>query len=226
MIAIIPARGGSEGLPRKNIRPLNGKPMIAYAIEAALSSKYITEVIVSTDDNEIYQVALQYGAKETFLRPSELAQNTSLAIDNYIYTLERLKKEYDYNIDSFIVLQPTSPLRNIADIDAAIELFQLKHADSVISYCEEHHPINWHKYIKEDGRLENIFPDSIKNRQEIKTSYYPNGAIFIFKYALIKCGIYYSNNSYAFLMPRSRSVDVDTLDDFEYAQFLMDKQHA
>ncbi|MFT6906572.1 MAG: CMP-N,N'-diacetyllegionaminic acid synthase [Oleiphilaceae bacterium] len=223
MIAIIPARGGSEGLPGKNIKLLNGKPMIAYAIEAALASKYITEVIVSTDDSEIYQVALQYGSKDTFLRPSELAQNRSLAIDNYIYTLERLKNEYGYNIDNFIVLQPTSPLRNSADIDAAIELFQSKKADSVVSYCKEHHPISWHKYIKQDGRLDNIFPDAIKNRQDIKPTYYPNGAIFIFKYELIKLGNYYSNNSYAFLMPRNRSVDVDTLDDFEYAQFLMDK---
>lgn len=226
MIAIIPARGGSEGLPGKNIKLLNGKPMIAYAIEAALASKYITEVIVSTDDSEIYQVALQYGAKDTFLRPSELAQNRSLAIDNYIYTLERLKKEYGCHIDCFIVLQPTSPLRNSADIDAAIELFRSKDADSVISYCEEHHPISWHKHMQEDGRLENIFADSIKNRQDIKPSYYPNGAIFIFKYELIKLGNYYSHNSYAFLMPRSRSVDIDTLDDFEYAQFLMDKQNA
>ena len=226
MIAIIPARGGSKALPGKNIKPLNGKPMIAYAIESALASKHITEVIVSTDDPKIYQIALQYGAKDTFLRPSELAGDTSLAIDNYRYTLNRLKREYNCDISCFVVLQPTSPLRTVKDIDAAIELFQSKNADSVISYCEEHHPISWHKYIKEDGRLENIFPDSIKNRQDIKPSYYPNGAIFIFTYELIKLGKYYSDKSYAFIMPRNRSVDVDTLDDFEYAQFLMDKQHA
>lgn len=226
MIAIIPARGGSKGLPGKNIRPLRGKPMIAYAIEAALASSHITEVVVSTDDPEIYEIALQYGAKDTFLRPTELASDSSLAIDNYIYTLERLKREYHYNVDKFIVLQPTSPLRTVEDIDSAIALFKAKGADSVISYCEEHHPISWHKYIKEDGKLENIFPDALNNRQDVKPSYYPNGAIFIFNYALIKSGRYYSDNTFPFLMPRNRSVDVDTLEDFEYIEFLIGKNDA
>lgn len=226
MIAIIPARGGSKGLPGKNIRPLNGKPMIAYAIEAALASIHITEVIVSTDDPEIYKIALLYGAKDTFLRPKELASDSSLAIDNYIYTLDRLKQEYHYNIDNFIVLQPTSPLRTVEDIDSAITLFKSKNADSVISYCEEHHPISWHKYLKEDGKLENIFPDTLNNRQDVKPSYYPNGAIFIFSYDLIKSGCYYSDNTYPFLMPRNRSVDVDTLEDFEYIEFLIGKKHV
>jgi CMP-N,N'-diacetyllegionaminic acid synthase len=226
MIALIPARGGSKGLPGKNIKLLHGKPMIAYAIEAALASAYITEVIVSTDDPEIYQIALSYGAEDTFLRPKELATDSSLAIDNYIYTMERLKKEYHYDIDSFIVLQPTSPLRTVEDVDSAIALFKSKNADSVISYCEEHHPINWHKYIKNNGKLENIFPDSLNNRQDVKPSYYPNGAIFIFSYDLIKSGGYYSDNTYPFLMPRTRSVDVDTLEDFEYIEFLMEKKYA
>lgn len=226
MIAIIPARGGSKGLPGKNIRPLNGKPMIAYAIEVALASSHISEVVVSTDDPEIYKIALQYGAKDTFLRPTELACDSSLAIDNYIYTLERLKREYDYNIEQFIVLQPTSPLRTVEDIDRAITLFKSKGADSVISYCEELHPISWHKYIKEDGKLDNIFPDTLSNRQDVKPSYYPNGAIFIFSYELIKSGRYYSDNTYPFLMPRNRSVDVDTLEDFQYIEFLMGKKYA
>jgi len=223
MIAIIPARGGSKGLPGKNIKLLNGKPMIAYAVEAALASSYISDVIVSTDDKEIYQIALQFGAKDTFLRPTELAGDNSLAIDNYIYTLERLHREYGYRIDDFVVLQPTSPLRRVEDIDAAIMLFKTKNADSVISYCEELHPISWHKYLKDDGRLENIFPDEIKNRQDIRPSYYPNGAIFVFTYALIKSGKYYSANTFPYLMSRKCSVDIDTIDDFEYAQFLMEK---
>ena len=226
MIAIIPARGGSKGLPGKNIKELNGKPMIAYTIEAALASTYITDVIISTDDIEIYEIALSYGAKGTFLRPKELASDSSLAIDNYKYTLERLKAEYNYNIDNFIVLQPTSPLRTVEDIDSAIELFMAKNADSVISYCEEQHPISWHKYLKNDGRLDNIFPDEIKNRQDVRPSYYPNGAIFIFNYQLIKSGRYYSINTYSFLMPRNRSIDVDTLEDFEYIEFLIGKKHG
>ncbi|MGF1726746.1 cytidylyltransferase domain-containing protein [Photobacterium nomapromontoriensis] len=222
MIAIIPARGGSKGLPGKNIKLINGKPLIAYTIEAALQSKYITDVIVSTDDNEIYKTALKFGVKDTFLRPKELAQDDSFAIDNYNYTIDRLRNEFGMSIDAFIVLQPTSPLRNVSDIDNAIELFFEKNADSVISYTEEQHPVVWHKYINNIGKLENIFNDDfLKNRQEIRTSYYPNGAIYLFKSDLIKSGRYYSNNTYPFLMPRSRSVDIDTIEDFEYARFLM-----
>lgn len=179
MIAIVPARGGSKGLPGKNIKDLCGKPMIAYTIEEALKSKYITEVIISTDCKEIEEIAIKYGAKSPFLRPSFLASDTALAIDNYIYTIDRLNKDFNYNIKDFVVLQPTSPLRKKEDIDGAIELFKNKKTHSVISYTEEHHPLQWHKYINEDGTFENIFKDTIQNRQEIKKSYYPNGAVFV-----------------------------------------------
>lgn len=221
MIAIVPARGGSKGLPGKNIKDLLGKPMIAYTIEEALKSKYITEVIISTDCTEIEKVALEYGAKSYFLRPEELASDTAKAIDNYIFTIDRLNNEFGYEIENFVVLQPTSPLRTVEDIDGAIELFNNKNADSVVSYTEEHHPIEWHKYITEDGKFENIFEEKLLNRQEIKKSYFPNGAVFIFDYELIKQGKYYSDNSYAYIMPRFRSVDVDTIEDFKYIEFLM-----
>ena len=121
MIAIIPARSGSKGLPGKNIKSLLGKPLIAYTIEVALKAKSITNVIVSTDDPAIYQIGLDYGAEDTFLRPSILAQDDSLAIDNYLYTVKRLNDEFNYGIEDFVVLQPTSPLRNSEDIDAAID---------------------------------------------------------------------------------------------------------
>ena len=223
MIAIVPARGGSKGLPGKNIKLLNGKPLIAYTIEAALQSKYITDVIISTDDKAIYDVAIKHGAKETFLRPKHLAEDDSLAVDNYIYTLDRLKEEFNYNIDNFIVLQPTSPLRCAGDIDRAIELFKAKGADSVISYTQEYHPISWHKHINESGRFENIFPENMLNRQANRESYYPNGAIYIFRLDLIQKKQYYSDKSYAYLMPRARSVDIDDADDFDYVQYLIRK---
>lgn len=221
MIAIVPARGGSKGLPGKNIKDLLGKPMIAYTIEEALKSKYITEVIISTDCKEIEEVAIKYGAKSRFLRPEYLAGDSAKAIDNYIYTIDRLNKEFGYDIKDFVVLQPTSPLRTVEDIDGAIELFEDKNADSVVSYTEEHHPIEWHKYITEEGKFENIFEEKLLNRQEIKKSYFPNGAVFVFDYELIKQGKYYSDNSYAYIMPRFRSVDVDTIEDFKYIEFLM-----
>ncbi len=221
MIAIVPARCGSKGLPGKNIKDLLGKPMIAYTIEEALKSKYITEVIISTDCKEIEEVAVRYGAKSPFLRPEYLASDSAKAIDNYIYTIDRLNKEFNYDIKNFIVLQPTSPLRTVEDIDGAIELFKGKNADSVVSYTEEHHPIEWHKYVTEDGKFENIFEEKLLNRQEIKKSYFPNGAVFVFDYELIKQGKYYSDNSYAYIMPRFRSIDVDTIEDFKYIEFVM-----
>lgn len=221
MIAIIPARSGSKGLPGKNIKNLLGKPLIAYTIEAALKSSYISDVIISTDDQEIYNIAIKYGAKKTFLRPKHLANDDSLAIDNYIYTVNKLNNEFDYTITDFIILQPTSPLRKTKDIDQAIALFKKNNADSVISYTKENHPISWHKYINEDGEFENIFPDNLQNRQANKPSYYPNGAIYIFKFDLIKSRKYYSDKSFAYIMDRRSSVDIDTIDDFNYAVYLM-----
>jgi N-acylneuraminate cytidylyltransferase/CMP-N,N'-diacetyllegionaminic acid synthase len=221
MLAIVPARCGSKELPGKNIRDLCGKPMIAYTIEAALKSKYIENVIVSTDCKEIEDVAKKFGAKSHFLRPEELALDDSKAIDNYIYTVDRLNNDFDYSIDSFVILQPTSPFREVSDIDNAIDIFKEKSADSVVSYTKEQHPIEWHKYLTEEDKFENIFDEGILNRQKFKPSYFPNGAIYVFNYELIKHNLYYSDNSYAYIMPRRRSVDVDTLDDFQYAEFLM-----
>ena len=221
MIAIIPARKGSKGLPGKNIKDLIGKPMIAYSIEEALKSKHITEVVISTDCKEIEEVAVKYGAKSPFLRPEHLATDNAKAVDNYIYVIDRINKEFGYDVKDFVVLQPTSPLRKVEDIDGSIELFKGKNADSVISFTEEHHPIEWHKYITDEGKFENIFEERLINRQEIKKSYFPNGAVFVFDYELIKQGKYYSDNSYAYIMPRFRSVDVDTIEDFKYIEFLM-----
>jgi len=225
MLAIVPARGGSKGLPGKNIKQLHGKPMIAYTIEAAMKSSYISEVIVSTDDKVVADIAVSYGATCPFLRPDELASDDALAIDNYIYTIEKLNAEYGYKIDEFIVLQPTSPLRTDEDIDAAISIFIKNQADSVVSYVEEEHPVHWHKYINDKNEFEDIFDNKIKNRQDFRKTYYPNGAIFIFKYELIKSRQYYSKRSYAYVMPKKRSIDVDYLSDFEYVEFLMSRKN-
>jgi CMP-N,N'-diacetyllegionaminic acid synthase len=221
MIAIIPARGGSKGLPGKNIMPLMGKPLIAYTIEAALKAHCITKVILSTDDPEIERIAISHGATSPFLRPARLANDKSLAIDNYIFTIQKLRELNGEKVESFIVLQPTSPLRTPEDIDMAYEIFKKNDADSVISYTEEAHPISWHKHIRNDGKLENIFDNKLDNRQDNRTSYYPNGAIYIFKTNLILKRTYFSENTFAFIMSRLRSIDIDTLDDFNYAEYIL-----
>ena len=224
MIAIIPARGGSKGLPGKNIRLMNGKPLIAYAVEEALKAKHIDRVIISTDDEEIARIAVQYGAELPFMRPAELASDTAMAVDNYIYTIGRIEKESGTPIETFVVLQPTSPLRIAEDIDGAIELFEKKDADSVISYCQEAHPVTWHKFLDDEGRFVDIFDSNIKNRQDNRISYYPNGAVYVFRTSMIRERKYYTNNSYAYVMPRTRSVDIDFIEDFEYAEFLLSRR--
>ncbi|MCB0443617.1 MAG: acylneuraminate cytidylyltransferase family protein [Flavobacterium sp.] len=223
MIALIPARGGSKGLPGKNTKLLLGKPLIAYAIESALSSKFITDVYVSTDSKEIAEVAIKYGAKVPFLRPKNLATDVALAVDTYIFMLDKWK-ESGQDVDSFVVLQPTSPLRTSKNIDEAIELFQTKNASSVISYTEENHPVSWHKFVNTDLTFSPIFEEELLNRQQKRKTYYPNGAIFVFKASLIREKKYYNQASYAYLMSRQNSVDIDTLEDFEYAEFLLNKK--
>lgn len=221
MLALIPARGGSKGLPGKNIRLLNGKPLIAYTIEAALASSFVKRVIVSTDDISIAQIAVQHGAEVPFLRPANLATDETLSIDVYCDIISRLEKQTQEEINEFIVLQPTSPLRNSHHIDEAISLFRDKNANSVISYCEEHHPIVWHKRITEDGRFQDIFPHSIKNRQDEQKSYFPNGAIYILDKSVLLSRNYYTDSSYAYIMDRKYSIDIDKLEDFEYCEFLL-----
>ncbi|MGO4699643.1 hypothetical protein AB4Z50_36195, partial [Paenibacillus sp. 2TAB26] len=130
---IIPARGGSKGLPDKNIKMLNGKPLIAYTIEAAISAKYVSKVIVSTDSEKIAAVAISYGAECPFMRPDHLADDNSRSIDVYRYTIKELENKEDILINEFIVLQPTSPFRTGQDIDDAIKLFKDRNADSIVS---------------------------------------------------------------------------------------------
>lgn len=221
MLALIVARGGSKGLPNKNIKLLNNKPLIAYTIEAAQKSKYIDKIILSTDCHQIAKIAQKYGAIVPFMRPESLATDDSPVIETFIYTIDKLNNEFGYKISEFVLLQPTSPLRTSEDIDNAIELFYNKNADSVISYTPEHHPIFWHKFINDDYTFEDIFQNTQTNRQNIKKTFYPNGAIYVFKYSLICQKKYYSEKSFAYIMPRNRSVDIDTIEDFEYAEFLI-----
>lgn len=229
MLAIIPARGGSKGLPGKNVRPLCGKPLIAYSIEAALGAKEVDRVIVSTDSPDIARVAGAFGADIPFMRPEELAQDASLAIDTYIYTVERIRREEGCAVDEIVVLLPTCPLRSSEDIDAAIRLFRAKSADSVISYYEAPHPVQWYKYMDDHGVLRSVLPEdgALANRQSERKSYLPNGAIYVFKYSMLKeQRVYYTDRSYPHIMPRNRSIDIDNIEDFDYAEYLLAKQRG
>ncbi|MBW6481320.1 MAG: acylneuraminate cytidylyltransferase family protein [Bacteroidales bacterium] len=224
MIAIIPARGGSKGLPGKNILPFCGKPLIAWTIEAALACKSLDRVIVSTDSEEIADTARTYGAEVPGLRPRELALDNSSAIDVYIYLWKKLTGKAKSDPVPFVVLQPTSPLRTTEDINTAVKLFHEKKADSVISVSEATHPPVWAKKIDEKGVLRNYFEtsQSLFNRQQIPVAYMPNGAVFILKNALVaKNRNYYSDKTYPYHMPYERSLDIDNIWDFRIAEYIM-----
>jgi N-acylneuraminate cytidylyltransferase/CMP-N,N'-diacetyllegionaminic acid synthase len=229
MLAIIPARGGSKGLPGKNILKLAGKPLICHTISAALKTKSITRVIVSTDDANIASMAEDCGAEVPFMRPDELASDNSLAIDSYLYTIDRLATEDNIKIDSFIALLPTAPLRLANDIEGAIEVFKIKEADSVISVTDPEVPVEWYKRINKKGVLEDYFTNAntMKNRQEFNASYIPNGAIYIFNVDKLRSSrTYYMEKTYPYIMPRRRSVDIDEVIDIYWAEFLINKHQS
>lgn len=226
MIAIVPARGGSKGLPGKNIRPLGGKPLIAYTVEEALKARGIDKVVVSTDDPQIAEIAVDFGAICPFMRPADLASDESLAIDTYLYTVDRLERELGYQIEDVVILLPTSPLRLASDIEAAMSLFQEKNAESVVSYVKEAHPISWHREIDSEQRLHPLFAENLCNRQETKETYYPNGSIYVFNMSLLRQRKYYSDKSFAYVMPAERSVDIDNHLDFLFAEFLIGLREA
>jgi N-acylneuraminate cytidylyltransferase/CMP-N,N'-diacetyllegionaminic acid synthase len=229
MIAVIPARGGSKGLPGKNIKMLCGKPLIAYTIEAAKKAHGIERVFVTTDSEDIAKVAVKYGAEIPFIRPVELAQDYSLAKDVYIHMIEHLKKEFNFKENKFMVLLPTAPMRNSSHIEEALNLFYEKNADTLISMTLAETPVSWYYLMNEKGIIQNAGFDksrSMANRQENQKYYIPNGAIYILDYKLLKeMGTYYSDNTYAYIMSKKDSIDIDTEVDFDYAEYLINNEY-
>lgn len=226
MLAIIPARGGSKGLPGKNIRLLNGKPLIQYTVEAALNAKTIDNVIVTTDDADIANVARNAGADIPFMRPADLASDTASAVDVYLHAVDFMMEKMNTNISKFMVLLPTAPLRSDHHIDEAVNLFQREGADTLISVKEADIPPSWYMNMDDRKRINNagfgIKGALVSNRQINDTFYIPNGAIYILDYDLLKTQrTYYSNNTVGYVMQRSDSVDIDTIEDFDYAEFLL-----
>lgn len=211
-LAIIPARGGSKRLPRKNILDLCGKPLISYSIEAGLKSKYISKVIVSSDDEEILQLSQKSGV-DTIKRPDYLSTDNSSTFDALEHTINSLEK-YDY----IVLLQPTSPLRNEKHIDEAIELLNEKDADAVISVCETEHSPLWCNTLDEDLNMSNFLSKEILNKrsQDLPKYYRINGAIYICKMEkLLENRSYFiKENIFAYIMEKIYSVDIDDELDF------------
>ena len=220
ILALIPARGGSKGIKNKNITLLTGKPLIAYTIEAAEKSKYIDTIVVSTDSNKIAEISKQYGALVPFLRPHELAQDTSQTIDVVIHAIQELNKFREY--DALLLLQPTQPLRSEEDIDGAIEKYFSCGEKSLVSISEvEDHPLLI-RQIDEMGKLTKILNvSSTCRRQDMPKFYRVNGCIYINKISDINQSTSFNDNEVPYIMSQKRSVDIDEPIDLELAEYYL-----
>lgn len=221
-LAVIPARGGSKRLPRKNVLDLCGKPLIAWSIEAALKSLYIDKVVVSSDDEEILDISEFFGAS-ILKRPNVLASDVATTFDTIKHVIDNLEK-YDY----IILLQPTSPLRTCKHIDEAIEILESKNADAVVSVCEMDHSPLWSNTLPEDGSMNKFLRDEILNKrsQDLERYFRLSGAIYICKIEklLEEKSFFLKENIFAYVMDRKSSVDIDDEIDLIYANILISRE--
>ncbi|AZN38511.1 acylneuraminate cytidylyltransferase family protein [Paenibacillus albus] len=220
VLAIIPARGGSKGLPNKNIRLLQGKPLIAWSIEAAAQSQYVDTCIVTTDSFEIAAAATEWGGQVPFMRPSELAQDDTPGMLPILHAL-RMVKGYDI----VLLLQPTSPLRTAEDIDHCLEQLVASRAWSVVSVTENDKPLSWmYQLGDEQQTLVKAIPglENVLQRQDAAKIYVLNGAVYAayIPYLLSNESFMYEGTA-GYVMPKERSVDIDTMIDFIVAESLL-----
>lgn len=229
ILAIIPARGGSKGVPRKNIYPLAGKPLIAWTIETALACSWLDRIIVSTDDLEIAAIAQGCGAEVPFLRPPELARDDTLDLPVYEHALIWLANHQNWQPDIVVWLRPTSPLRQPSDIIGAIELLVETRADWARSVTPAKHPPQWAKQLASENRLVALFDeiDAEKynvRRQALPQAYIPNGAVDVaWPKTILEKKLLYRGDVRAYVMPPERSVDLDAELDFMFAELLLQK---
>lgn len=217
VLAIIPARGGSKGVPRKNICPVAGQPLIAWTIEAARKSQYIDRLILSSEDAEIIEVAKAWGCEAPFVRPTELSQDDTPGIDPVLHALEALP-----GFDYVVLLQPTSPLRQVEDIDACIALCHERNAPACVSVTEPAHHPHWMFSMNADHQLHALFEKHAGRRQDLPSVYTVNGAVYVARTVeLTKSRSFLVEATVAYAMPDWRSMDIDTPYDLTLAECLL-----
>ncbi|MEC0370796.1 cytidylyltransferase domain-containing protein [Paenibacillus chibensis] len=223
LLAVIPARGGSKGIPHKNMRLLNGRPMIQYTIEAALQAKSIEKVLVSTDDSEIFEICSRLGAWLPFLRPDFLSTDHAKTIDVLKHATIEAERLLGKKLEHIMLLQPTSPLRNKKDIEAALQIYMENEADSLQSVS----PSLVHPYLLRTIKNNILAPlleqnDPNQRRQDLADIYQLNGAIYIVKRDLLmEHNTIVGNNNAAYVMPKERSIDIDDMYDFYLTECLL-----
>nr|WP_300840671.1 acylneuraminate cytidylyltransferase family protein [uncultured Acetatifactor sp.] len=220
ILAIIPARGGSKGIPHKNIIDLCGRPLISYTIEAAIRSKYIDYTIVSTDDEEIAKVSKEYGAEIPFLRPAELATDTSKTIESVIYTIRTVQERGKF-FDTIVLLQPTQPLRTSEDIDGAIEKYDESGNVPLASVSEvDDHPILI-RAIEKEQLIPLLNTPSTCRRQDMPAFYRVNGCIYINEISEVNEHTSFNDNILPYIMDKRHSVDIDEEQDLVIAEYYL-----
>jgi len=224
VLAVIPARGGSKGIPRKNIRMLAGKPLIAWTIRAAIDSGVVDQIVVSTDDKEIGEIALAWGAEVPGLRPAALAQDETGSMDVVLHVAAQIDA-----FDWLLLLQPTSPLRSADDIRGIMNLVFECGAHSAVSVCESPSNPAWMYNIDEYGRLRSVLAvgKHVNRRQELPPAYQLNGALYLMNREwLLTNKKFIGSDTIGYLMPPERSADINTPSDWEWVEFLLGKQHG
>lgn len=224
ILGVITARGGSKGIPRKNIKELAGKPLIFYTIDAVQKSKYLTRTIVSTDDNEIAEISKSFDAEVPFLRPQEFSGDKSTSISAIQHAMHWLKENQNEEYDYVMILQPTSPFRVSEDIDACIEKIVDSNADSVMSMVElVDFSLKKIKRIENDLILSAIEDEGKQSafRDSDEKFYKRNAAIYLTKSNFIKEGDLFGKVSRPYIMPQERSLDINEPFDFSLAEYLL-----
>ncbi len=221
-LAIIPARGGSKGIPNKNVIDICGKPLIAYTIEAGKESKYIDEIVVSTDSKNIKEVAEQCGASVPFLRPEELSNDTAKSIDVVLHAIDFYKNN-NMNFDYIILLQPTSPLRTFEEVDKAIEKLINYEGKSLVSVCEaDENPVLMRTIQEQKLREVISFEGKNLRRQDLPTFYIFNGALYINSVDMLTNDKkFVDENTIPYVMDKERSVDIDTMLDARLVEVII-----
>jgi len=224
ILAIVPARGGSKGVPRKNIRMLAGKPLLAWTIDQAKRSKYIDRLVLSSEDEAIIRIAREWGCEAPFVRPPELARDTTPGIAPVIHCLETLTESYAY----VVLLQPTSPMRLAEDIDGCIGLCHAKNAPASVSCVEAGENPYWMFRLDAECNMKPLLasPPPLR-RQELPKVYLPNGAVYVGRPDWIReHRTFIGEGTLGYVMPRSRSVDIDTELDLTICDLLLQKGEA
>tara|TARA_B100000035_G_C20985426_1_gene547555 strand:+ start:7 stop:708 length:702 start_codon:yes stop_codon:yes gene_type:complete len=227
LLSVIPARGGSKSVEKKNIQLINGFPLIYYTIKEARKVKYITDLIVSTDDKNIAEISQKYGVNVPFIRPEKLAKDDTLSIDVLKHALKEMERIKKIKYDAILMLQPTSPFRKSSHINDSINLFLKSDCDSVVSIVlvNGHHPFRMKRMIgkKIINYIDQGFED-MRPRQDLPKAYIRNGAIYLSKSNVIRHTNYIvGENCNGLVMETESSLNIDNKLDLEFAKFLMEK---